>query len=102
MDRKFRRKFQPRQEMTDTDLDLIYVLVPNEVTGERDPKTIRQLTDREFREWIVPFASYNGVQVLPSLGRIGMETRLAMINRLIRQGVHIAKLSSGPGTPPLH
>lgn len=102
MDRQFRRQFEPKQEMTDTDLDLIYVLVPNDLTGERDPKSIRKLTDREFREWVVSFANYHGVQVLPSLGRIGMETRLAMINRLIRQGVHIAKLSSGPSAPPLH
>lgn len=79
--------------MTDEDLDLIYVLVDNEGSDERVPKTIRQLTDREFRAWIVPFAEHHGVQVLPSLGRIGMETRLAMINYLIRNGVRIARLS---------
>lgn len=77
--------------MVDADLDLIYVLVDVPGSTERQPKTIRELTDAEFRNWIVPFANYHGVQVLPSLGRIGMETRLAMINYLIRNGVRIYK-----------
>jgi len=86
------RKIKGQAElMTDADLDLIYVLVDVEGSKERQPKTIRELTDAEFRGWIVPFAKYHGVQVLPSLGRIGMETRLAMINYLIRNGVRIYK-----------
>lgn len=77
--------------MTDDDLDFIYVLIDVEGSDERYPKSIRALTDREFREWIVPFANYHGVQVLPSLGRIGIDTRLSMINYLIRNGVRIYK-----------
>jgi len=79
--------------MTEDDLGLIYVLIDIEGRQEREPKSIRDLTDKEFRNWIVPFANYHGVQVLPSLGRIGMDTRLAMINYLIRNGVRIYKQS---------
>lgn len=82
--------------MTEDDLDLIYVLVDVEGRTDRLPKTVRELTDKEFREWIVPFANYHGVQVLPSLGRIGMDTRLAMINYLIRNGVRIYKQAPPP------
>ena len=86
------RKLTGQAEMmTDSDLDLIYVLVDDERSEDRHPKSVRQLTDKEFRDWIVPFATYHGVQVLPSLGRIGMETRLSMINYLIRNGVKIYK-----------
>ena len=81
------------QLMTEDDLGLIYVLIDIEGRQEREPKAIRDLTDKEFRNWIVPFANYHGVQVLPSLGRIGMDTRLAMINYLIRNGVRIYKQS---------
>ena len=84
------------QLMTEDDLDLIYVLIDVEGQEERDPKTIRELTDQEFRGWIVPFATYHGVQVLPSLGRIGMDTRLSMINYLIRNGVRIYKQARPP------
>lgn len=82
--------------MTEDDLDLIYVLLDVEGSSERAPRTIRQLSDSEFREWIVPFANYHNVQVLPSLGRIGIDTRLAMINYLIRNGVRIYKQAPPP------
>lgn len=78
-----------QNQMTDEDLDYIYVLVDVEGSAQREPKNIRQLTDGEFRKWIVEFSEYHGVQIIPSLGRMGMETRLAMINRLIRNGVKV-------------
>ncbi|CAN5487425.1 hypothetical protein BH23CHL2_BH23CHL2_00400 [soil metagenome] len=84
--------------MTEDDLDLIYVLIDVEGRQDRQPKSVRDLSDKEFRNWIVPFANYHGVQVLPSLGRIGMETRLAMINYLIRNGVRIYKQARPPRT----
>lgn len=77
--------------MTDEDLDYIYILVDVEDSPHRMPKSIRQLTDAEFRNWIVEFAAYNGVTIIPSFGRMGMETRLSMINYLIRSGVFIAR-----------
>lgn len=82
--------------MTEDDLGLIYVLIDVEGRQDRQPKSVRDLSDKEFRNWIVPFANYHGVQVLPSLGRIGMETRLAMINYLIRNGVRIYKQARPP------
>jgi hypothetical protein len=82
--------------MTEDDLDLIYVLIDEEGRHDRMPKTVRELTDKEFRSWIVPFANYHGVQVLPSLGRIGIGTRLSMINYLIRNGVRIYKQAPPP------
>lgn len=88
-----------QQLMTDRDLDYIYVLVDENGSSHRVPKTIRQLTDAEFRKWIVEFANYNGVQIIPSFGRMGMETRLAMINRLIRNGVRIYKQVPPAGQP---
>ena len=81
------------QLMGEDDLGMIYVLIDIEGRQEREPKSIRDLTDKEFRNWIVPFANYHGVQVLPSLGRIGLDTRLAMVNYLIRNGVRIYKQS---------
>lgn len=80
--------------MTDEDLDLIFFLVEREGRPDRDPVSVRDATDAEFRKWIVEFGAYHGVQILPVMGRIGYETRLAMINRLIRNGVRIAKLST--------
>lgn len=82
--------------MTHDDLELIYVLIDVEGRSGQEPKSIRELTDREFRNWIVPFANYHGVQVLPSLGRIGMDTRLSMINYLIRNGVRIYRQARPP------
>ncbi len=79
--------------MTDEDLDYIYVLIPNPDSGERDLMTVRECTDQQFRWWITGMGNHYGVQMLPSLGRIGMETRLGMINRLIRNGVKIHKLA---------
>jgi hypothetical protein len=81
--------------MTLADLDHIYVMVPNDQTGERDLMTITQMTDRQFREWIVAKGALHGIQFLPSLGRIGLETRLAMINRLVKAGVRIYKTDPG-------
>lgn len=87
------------EQMTEEDLDYIYVLIPNEHSEERDLLTIRQCTDQQFRWWISGMAEYHRVQILPPLGRIGMETRLAMINRLIRHGVKIYKAPRDPSGP---
>jgi hypothetical protein len=83
--------------ITEQDLDLIYILVDIEGRPDRMPVSARDASDAEFRKWIVEFGAYHKVQILPVMGRIGYETRVAMINRLIRNGVRIAKLSAGPG-----
>lgn len=85
-----------QEPITEDDLDLIYILVDIEGRPDRQPVSARDATDAEFRKWIVEFGAYHRVQILPVMGRIGYETRVAMINRLIRNGVRIAKLSTSP------
>lgn len=82
--------------ITEDDLDLIYFLVDMPGRPDRMPVSAREAEDAEFRKWIVEFGAYHNVQILPVMGRIGYETRVAMINRLIRNGVRIAKLSAAP------
>ncbi len=77
------------REFTDEDLDYLYVVVPTDVGDNTELLTARQMSDRQFREWIVAKGKLHGVQILPTFGRLGLETRLAMVNRLIRNGVHI-------------
>ena len=77
------------REFTDDDLDYLYVVVPTDDGVNTELLTARQMSDRQFREWVVAKGNLHGVQILPTFGRLGMETRLAMLNRLIRNGVHI-------------
>ena len=82
--------------ITEEDLDLIFILVDIEGRPDRVPVSARDAEDAEFRKWIVEFGAHHNVQILPVMGRIGYETRVAMINRLIRNGVRVAKLSTQP------
>lgn len=75
--------------MVDADLDYIYVVVPKDTGDGTENLTVRQMSDKQFREWIVAKGQQHNVQILPTFGRIGMETRLNLINRLIRKGVRI-------------
>ncbi len=77
------------REFTDDDLDYLYVVVPTDDGVNTELLTARQMSDRQFREWVVAKGKLHGVQILPTFGRLGMETRLAMLHRLIRNGVHI-------------
>lgn len=77
------------REMVDEDLDYIYVVVPSDVSDATENLTVRQMSDRQFREWIVAKGAQHNIQILPTFGRLGMETRLNLINRLIRKGVRI-------------
>ena len=77
------------REFTDADLDYLYIIVPSDDGENTELLTARQMNDRQFREWVVAKGRMHGVQILPTFGRLGMETRLALVNRLIRNGVHI-------------
>lgn len=77
------------REFTDDDLDFLYIVVPADDGSNTELLTARQMSDRQFREWVVAKGEMHGVQILPTFGRLGMETRLALVNRLIRSGVHI-------------
>ena len=86
----------PMELITEEDLDRIYFLIDQDGRPDREPVSVRNATDAEFRNWIVAFGAYHGVQILPVMGRIGMETRVAMLNRLERNGVHIHRQAIGP------
>lgn len=75
--------------MVDEDLDYIYVVVPKDGEDDTENVTIRQMSDKQFREWIVAKGAQHQIQILPTFGRLGYETRLNLINRLIRKGVRI-------------
>ena len=77
------------REFTEDDLDYLYVLVPTDDGANSELLTARQMSDRQFREWIVAKGALSNVQILPTFGRLGIETRLALVNRLIRNGVSI-------------
>ncbi|HEX5166071.1 MAG TPA: hypothetical protein VFV93_11790 [Thermomicrobiales bacterium] len=77
------------REFTDDDLDYLYVVVPTDDGQTTELLTARTMSDRQFREWIVAKGKLHNIQILPTFGRLGMETRLALVNRLIRNGVHI-------------
>lgn len=76
-------------ELTLEDLNYLFVVVPNDDGDGTENLTVPQMSDRQFREWIVAKGEMHGVQILPTFGRLGLETRLSMINRLVRNGVRI-------------
>lgn len=89
-------------EITIDDLDRIYVVIPADSRrgdGPRINVTVAQMTDRQFRNWIKGKADYHGVRMLVPMGRIGYETRVRMLNRLVRAGVRIYMVPRG--TPPM-
>lgn len=80
------------------DLHLIYILVPNDFGGGTVNRTVAEMSDRQFRWWIKEKTAHEGVRMILPIGRIGLETRLYMLNRLREQGVRIYKLG-GPNPP---
>lgn len=77
------------REFTEDDLDYLFIVVPTDDGANTELLTARQMSDRQFREWIVAKGKLHNIQILPTFGRLGIETRLRLINRLIRNGVHI-------------
>jgi hypothetical protein len=77
------------REFTEDDLDYLFIVVPTDDGGSTELMTARQMSDRQFREWIVAKGKLHNIQILPTFGRLGIETRLGLVNRLIRNGVHI-------------
>lgn len=87
------------EEITLADLSRIYVVVPSEVGPGTVNLTAAQMSDRQFREWIKAKAELVGVRMIVPIGRIGFETRVYMLNRLVQAGVKIYKVPAG--TPPV-
>jgi hypothetical protein len=78
------------REFTEDDLDYLYVVVPTDDDSQStELLTARTMSDRQFREWIVAKGQLHNIQILPTFGRLGIETRLSLVNRLIRNGVQI-------------
>ncbi len=78
-----------QQEITVADLNRVYIVVPRDDGPGTLNLTVAQMTDRQFREWIKAKAEISGVQMIVPIGRIGFETRVYMLNRLISAGVRI-------------
>jgi hypothetical protein len=77
------------EEITVLDLSRIYIVVPREDGAGTINLTVAQMTDRQFREWIKAKADLSGVKMIVPIGRIGFETRVYMLNRLVQSGVRI-------------
>jgi hypothetical protein len=77
------------EEITVLDLSRIYIVVPREDEAGTINLTVAQMTDRQFREWIKAKADLSGVKMIVPIGRIGFETRVYMLNRLVQSGVRI-------------
>ncbi|HEX7101574.1 MAG TPA: hypothetical protein VF201_02910 [Nitrolancea sp.] len=82
----------PHQEITLFDLSRIYIVVPREDGLGTINLTVAQMSDRQFREWIKAKADLEGVKMIVPIGRIGFETRVYMLNRLVQSGVRIYML----------
>lgn len=77
------------QELSIADLNRVYILVPRDDGPGTLNLTVAQMSDRQFREWIKAKAEISGVNMIVPIGRIGFETRVYMLNRLIKAGVRI-------------
>ncbi|HMM42799.1 MAG TPA: hypothetical protein PKA95_12930 [Thermomicrobiales bacterium] len=77
------------EEFTVDDLRYLYVVVPKDEGDGTENITAAEMSDKQFRDWIVGKGEMHGIQILPTFGRLGLETRLAMVNRLVRRGVRI-------------
>ncbi len=51
------------------------------------------MTSNQFRKWATAKADISGVRMIVPAGRIGLETRLNMLNQLSQNGVKIYKLA---------
>ena len=95
----------PQPEMTVADLNRVYIVVPREDGPGTLNLTVAQMSDRQFREWIAAKAEISGVKMIVPIGRIGYETRVYMLNRLIqlwRAHLHGAEGATGPSSQPIN
>ncbi len=74
------------------DLDQIYILVPRDFESGTVNLPVSHMSDKQFRDWITAKCEIEGISMIVPEGRIGLETRLNMLNRLSQNGVKIYKL----------
>ncbi len=79
-------------DFTVEDLDLIYILVPNDNGVGTANLAVSDMSSKQFRDWVAAKAEIERVSMIVPEGRIDLETRLHMLNRLQREGVKIHKL----------
>lgn len=87
----------PFEKITLDDLDRIYVVIESDDGPDRINLTVAQMSDRQFRTWIKAKADLAGVRMINPIGRIGFETRVYMLNRLVQAGVRIYMTPKSPG-----
>ena len=81
------------EEFNSEDLYRIFIVVPKDRGGGTENLSIVEMSDRQFRNWVTAKADMSGVRMIVPAGRIGLETRLNMLNHLSRNGVKIYKLA---------
>lgn len=84
------------QEITLADLHRIYIVVPNDNGIGTSNLTVAQMSDRQFRNWVKAKAELEGVRIMLPVGRVGLETRVYMLNRLAQSGVKIYMVPLNP------
>ena len=66
------------EEFTVEDLQYLYVVVPSDEAEGTENLTAAEMSDKQFREWIVGKSEWHGIQVLPTFGKLELETRVKM------------------------
>jgi hypothetical protein len=79
-------------EFTIEDLDQIYILVPRDEGSGTVNLPVSHMSDKQFRDWITAKCEIERVSMIIPVGRVGLDTRLNMLNRLSQSGVKIYKL----------
>jgi hypothetical protein len=74
------------------DLNQIYIVVPRDAGGGTENLTVAEMSDKQFRDWVTAKCEIEKVTMIVPAGRIGLETRVNMLNRLSQAGVKIYKL----------
>ena len=75
--------------ITSADLRRIYVVIDSDDGTRRVNVTVAEMSDRQFRAWITAKAELAGLRLAVPVGRIGYETRVYLLNRLVQAGVRI-------------
>lgn len=77
------------EEITIEDLSRIWVVMPNDDGIGTTNFNAVSMTDRQFRTFASAKAEQHGVRMLVPMGKISLDTRVRMINYLIRAGIRI-------------
>jgi hypothetical protein len=80
------------EQFTLHDLPRIFIVVPNDDGPGTENLSVVEMSDQQFREWINAKAELEKVPMKAPGGRMGLETRLSLLNYLARNGVKIYKL----------